>query len=678
MGKFVSTIAGISLLSGILVLIGWFHAPVRIIVLVVIGIAGIAWLRHTRPTSPPLTGIILAGIPLACAAGAIAILSSAATTESIRSPWSVVLTSAFFALYGLTTFITILIALRSQRAAALGTAAALAVGSLVALLVYPIGFGFDHFLHSAAERILFDVGSISPPPYFYSAHYGPVLLLAQLGIPLTIADRILAPFLVLVVLVPLLAATLRTLLPNRPTVIGITVLLLVPFLPFVVSTPQSTSYVFGLVTLLLVLRVLDNKRWSSWMTPCATALVALLANPLTGIPTCAIVATVFTATHRHRIIAICCAIGGALALPFAFLIAALLTPSIALDTTISLQSVSIIFNSLRDAIAITAVDFATADALSIARILLPILWVVLGYLGIRSLAQHSRAQAITIITAVAITAGAALVTLITTTVTTQLSEEHIDYPLRLLRFAVLLLIPAVSITLIAFAAHLRTPVLRLAGATAIAALACFTLFLAYPRDDAQVRSGLWSVSSDDIAVVHTIAADAGDYAFVVLGNQMLGAAAMREQPFRPAHIVCANGTHIFSTRIGDQTPPTDTSCTEHLAHALPAGGPVAQYYWQYVSQPPLPCSPPSKLEGVPGGQVETAIVSVTMDCLLPTPIYSAMKLVNADIAYVVLHDYWRNYIPLSDLTASMADAEVGTFEHVRVFRFEQPLSQPSS
>lgn len=182
------------------------------------------------------------------------------------------------------------------------------------------------------------------------------------------------------------------------------------------------------------------------------------------------------------------------------------------------------------------------------------------------------------------------------------------------------------------------------------ALATFTLLLSYPRDDAQARSGLWSVSADDITAVHAIANDAGDSRYVVLSNQMLAAAAIREFGFHPAYAIKGAGNRNEQSAIGNRQ-------SEILAFPLPAGGPLAQHFWSYLEQQNR-CT-----------QFGTAV----QNCVTARePIDAAMRLVSADRAYVVLHAYWRTYDRLAAATATIADAEVGNFPNIRIFRFTAP------
>lgn len=634
MERLITIVAGTAVGSGILILLGWFVLPVRVGMLVgttllllplIIRGSKRGWLR--RSFIVDRASCITAVLALTIAA--LLILHASATTAPLRSPWSAV-PSAFFVLYALLAGAAVFLAFRESRGTSVGIACAVMVGSAVAILVYPLGFGFDHFIHAAAEHIIVDTGALTPRPYFYSAHYGLVALLATLAVPSALADRILVPLLTVALLVPLAVRALG----NR----GALVLLLIPFLPLAVSTPQSTANVFALTTVLLSLRSPSRseaipakevprqqrprRRGLAMMLCCAASL---LSNPLTGIPLTGAVVAVLFARARQRTLAAFSGIVGAVGIPVALMIAARMNS--ALDLRIGFSSAPLRSGllSLRDAVVFHATDFATADAIAIARITLPLLWILLAVLGACSV--RSRPASFVIPPFVALLA--ALAVACTTTLSTQLAEEQSQLPLRLLQLAVILSIPLVAraASHIAplsiksgYAAGAPSHLQRPATAFVLAALATFTLVLTYPRDDAQARSGLWSVSADDIAAVHAIAADAGEKRYVVLANQMLGAAAIQEFGFRPS---------------------MQSDQGEMLSFPLPAGGPIAQQFWNLVSTHTLHRS----------------------------SLNAAMRLVSADRAYVVLHDYWRSYERLTTATAEIADDEIGSFQHLRIFRF---------
>ncbi|MDO8598838.1 MAG: hypothetical protein Q7S02_01905, partial [bacterium] len=382
----------------------------------------------------------------------------------------------------------------------------------------------------------------------------------------------------------------------------------------------------------------------------------------------AIVAMAFTLQRGWRMLSTVVAALGVIGIPLAFTIADRIIPNLDLHVTFNpLPAVQQLGSALMDAMRIAATDFSTADALAVARVALPLLWITLAIIGAAWLRRppseesHSQFRAklrmgtYVLVGAPIVALMAAACVAATVTIPTLLAEEQTQFPLRLVQLAALLAMPLVGIGLGTMLDRLRGRLPQLTAAVAIGVVATFTLLLAYPRDDAQARSGLWSVSTSDIAAVHAITEDADGTSYVVLANQMLGAAAIREFGFRPAHVVCAEDEFANGRE-------STNNCSEILAFPLPAGGPIARRYWEYVSQEPTPCFSLSdghrRVEGVE-------------QCLSRTPIDSAMDLVGAERAYVILHDYWRNYALLAATTSAMADAEIGSFKNIRVFRFSQ-------
>lgn len=588
---------------------------------------------------------------------ALLVLSVSGTATPIRSPWSVV-PSAFGVLVVIGAAATAILALRNEAIARVGVTATLLLGSAVAILTYRLGFGFDHFIHVAAERIILEHGHLSPIPIFYSGYYGIVTLLATIpGISGDLADRLIVPLVAVTLLPTLLAIALeRPYRMRRAEILGGLALLIVPSLPFAVSTPQALANTFALATLLMVIINVpepETGRWRfRWIRgPVVTALAALVSQPMSGVLAFATIAVAWCLAHRQRVAATIAGTAGVLSLPVAFALAPLAAPAIDVRVHLAIGSaVQRLAAAIADAVLFTARDFASADALAIARVVLPIIWIVLAIKGRRALRDAMPRNApgiaagttglLTVTPLIAL--GAAVAVAATVTVPTQLTEEQSHFPIRLVQLAALLALPLAASGLGAILDRVRTGTPRAAAALLVGVAGAFTLHLAYPRDDAQARSGLWSVSASDIAAVHAISADAGDARYVVLANQMLGAAAIREFGFRPAHRIA-----------GAECGMRNVEC-EILAFPLPAGGPIAQRFWEYVTQPVSP--------------VSTIVEIGDTRNLARKPIDAAMNLVGADRAYVVLHDYWRNAERLAAATATIADAELTPIPHLRIFR----------
>ncbi|MBI4433303.1 hypothetical protein HY632_00870 [Candidatus Uhrbacteria bacterium] len=604
--------------TGALVLLGWYTLPVRLLLLA--GIGGIAVAGFGRLTFLPLRRLerphVLAVLTFVAFGSATALLLAVTgTTAAIRSPWDAA-----------PMLIAVLIGSIAASAAACasvptricivpyGVALTLALGSSIALASYRIGFGFDHFLHAAAEQIIAHTGSLSPRPLFYGGHYGLVVLLADATtLPIALMDRLLVPLLVIAVLVPIATLSLRAILPPRAAAFALLALPLLPFLPFLISTPQALANVFACSTVFLLL-VPTHTRSAVLATG-----AALVSQPLTGILLSGIMVGHLLRRHGHRVAAAWCTLGSAVAIPVAFLIAPLFLPALDIRIAPAASAATALATHLRAIVQYTTNDRSFADALTLAHRVLPLLWIGYAIIGACTLGRTARTTMHAAIAAL----GASALVYATITIPTQLPEEHIQFPLRILAIAVLLATPLAAAGLGVIGERLRTRTARIAGSMIIGTAVTATLLLAYPRNDAQTRSGLWSVSASDIAAVHAITADAGTTPYVVVGNQMLGAAAIRELGFQPHHRA-VDGTEV-------------------LAFPLPAGGPIANTFWEFVDTNPN-----------------------------RTVVDHAMTYAGVPRAYLVLHAYWRNYATLTARAQDIADAELAAPPHLRIFRFDRP------
>ncbi|MBI2482562.1 hypothetical protein HYV74_00095 [Candidatus Uhrbacteria bacterium] len=614
----------LTMISGALLLIGWYPLPVRLGILMGIG-AITAWrmrappLRSRVPINPSL--LRFGGACIVLASVALLLLLQPTTSAPIRSPWDAV---PLFAVSSIGA-IMILTAMAAHtpslvRAVPWGIACAVLLGSGIAWAAYPIGFGFDHFLHAATEHLIATTGTLHPRPYFYSGYYGIVVFLADCtALSVATMDRILVPLVVGALVVPASAAVLRTIIPLRAATLGLLALTLTPLLPLVISTPQSFANALALCTALFLL------------TPAtaafarATAGAALLSQPLTGIIVSGVVLGQWFRARGYRWLPIASTIAAAVAIPLAFAIAPLFLPNLDIRLAPSASAAMAAGHQIRNLFTYTTTDFTFADALTIAQRILPIAWIVMAIIGIRHLGARARPA----LHVVGAACGASILVYGSIVIATLLPEEQTQFPLRLLALTALLMTPLAAIGLGTMLSPISDARRQAAASTILGIAAIATLLLAYPRNDAQTRSGLWSVSTSDIAAVHAIARDAGSTPYVVLGNQMLGAAAIRELGFQPNHRA--------------------TDGTEVLAFPLPAGGPIARAFWTFVDTNPT-----------------------------REPIVDAMTYAGVTRAYLVLHAYWRAYPTLSAHAAAIATTELPALPYLRIFRFDRNLSPPTA
>jgi hypothetical protein len=152
---------------------------------------------------------------------------------------------------------------------------------------------------------------------------------------------------------------------------------------------------------------------------------------------------------------------------------------------------------------------------------------------------------------------------------------------------------------------------RVARRTALALMALFIvslIYLSYPRKDAYSVSHGFSTSIHDVRAVQAIAEDAAaGTAYIVLANQAVGAAALRE--------------------FGFTRPYLKTAGAEVYFYSIPTGGELYKYYLKMVYEKP-----------------EAKIAE------------SAGRLAGVETVYLVINDYWWNAKKLIESAKQEASA----------------------
>jgi len=217
------------------------------------------WHQFSERREPKIN-LALVGLYLILVAAAFALLIKGQTIESIQSPWQTV-KPYFFPLYFLASAVLAFYLLNSCRTKLPLTLIAIHAGlsSLVAVMVYQIGYGFDPFIHQATEKIIAQTGTISPRPLYYLGQYALVIFLNRLtAIDLTLVDRILVPALFSVFLPATVFYVFRHWLSRNFALTLALAALLVPYNKFIMTAPQNLANLFFLITILLSLLYYKN------------------------------------------------------------------------------------------------------------------------------------------------------------------------------------------------------------------------------------------------------------------------------------------------------------------------------------------------------------------------------------------------------------------------------------
>jgi hypothetical protein len=496
-------------------------------------------------------------------------------------------------------------------ASALGALAVASV-TLIAPLLYTLGYGFDGFLHRASELLLATTGTLEPKPPYYIGQYVFVTWLARLlSLPLKAIDPWLVP-LAAALLPAAFALTAQTRRTAGITAAGIVFLL--PLGAFIATTPQSFAYALGLIAVAFAVSARRGQRSSA--PAFALAAWSVATHPLAGLPF--LFATLAVLWITRPFLAWPSVILGALSVPLAFAVnGARGSAQVQWDLG-RVFDVSW-FATLRSAIMPPATHAALwADWAAFVSFALPLFLVALAVLAIACdrngrpmwIALAALALGMTLAAHVLKTAGdfAFLI-----------DYERGNYADRLLLLAqLLLLFPAgAAIPFLRDRLTRQPPLLQGALFLFLAAWFGAQAYVALPRHDAVVIGRGWSVGKADDDAVRFIENDAGDRPYTVLANQSVSAAAVNR--------------YGFKRYAGDV-----------FYYPIPTGGPLYEMFLRAVG------SDPSR---------ET--------------IREAARLGQSELVYVVLNAYWWNAEQVAEQLAAIADdeREFGGGA-VRVYRFD--------
>ncbi|MFZ6015174.1 MAG: hypothetical protein ACOYUZ_02345 [Patescibacteria group bacterium] len=200
---------------------------------------------------------------------------AARTSVAIVSPWDV-LSWPHWILFFISSLFLILSLQFQARLRIFAALLHCAVMFWAAAIVYGFGFGFDPFIHQAAESAIIMHGKIAPLTILYSGQYAVAAALAILtGLPVHHVDIWLVPILTILMLLAVLFINKDQAWPR------LTAVLLIPW-PFLTFT---IPYNFAVVLLLFAMLMIDF--WEQKIFQKIILLLALFSmflHPLIGIP----------------------------------------------------------------------------------------------------------------------------------------------------------------------------------------------------------------------------------------------------------------------------------------------------------------------------------------------------------------------------------------------------------
>jgi len=539
---------------------------------------------------------------------------SHATTDAIRTPWPLMPHGTLFAI-GLIAVLAILLASRDRFSPLIALISSLAILSvtLIAPLLYKLGFGFDGFLHRASEQILLTTGTLNPHPPYYIGQYVFVTWLTRLAsYILPSIDIFLVP--ISIALLPLIAwLTFPT--KSRAGMIAFLPLLL-PLAPFIATTPQSFAYILGMIALFLAFASLDDQ--PTFPAALALSAWALVTHPLAGLPfffaTLGLSKKFFSSKIKWLL-----ALLAVVSAPLALIVAGFGNATPIHWSFSTVIACLLHLRSLPQLLRPPASTFVLwVDWTLVAQYLSPIVLIVGALLGLtRDSSSRARFAFLTVIAAGLATAG--LLLKLTGDFSFLIDYERGNYAERFFILAQLfLLIPALAgYALWWETRRTRSTFLKIALLIFLIGWQAAHAYLALPRHDAAIIGHGWSVGQADQKAVRWIDQDAHGEPYTVLANQSVSAAAIEAFGFKRY-----TSNNIFY-------------------YPIPTGGPLYQLYLNVTNEPAT------------------------------STIAQAAALGQSHLVYVVLNDYWWNAERVAEQLSTIAD-QTSLIENgkVRIYKFD--------
>lgn len=585
------------------------------------------------PQGPPVSLRLERGMDgaawLALAAAAdifmLALLALVRTDEAIVSPWNF-FRGEPFVLFFLAT--ALLMLGNRKRRDDLGWLAGIlhAFTALsVSCVVFAVGFGFDPFIHRAAETALTQSGSIEPKQILYSGQYLLVAALSHLtALPLKqidiwalpVAASLLLPTAVSIGLRDGWYATEQEARTWWPAVLAI------PFMLVTFTVPFTWTYAFFLAFLFLLPAA---KASAQQITLLAAAAVLALFHPLLAVPTFLFILgwAAFTRAKRAPVKLACLA---ALAAVTAVSVPAMLAAyQKAQGEMIRFADV---FEHLRSFTNLFRSPYYDPypfipwhlDALYNFRYWLPMIAIAIALVVMIFMARRTKDEIGKPYLAFALgLLGSIFGASTLFSFKDIIAHEQSEFALRLLQAWYVISLPFLALLFLRLARRRRLAVPLI---LIMSALVTHAWFFSYPQFNLKFPFLSPSVSRDDVAVVRSIEELASGAPYLVLSNQMTSAAALQEFGFARYY-------------------PLDGELV--LWYAIPTGGPLYAYYAEAINY---------------GGN---------------RPLIDKLhEKTGVKRVYFVAHDYWPWDGAFLESIQEASDVRIEVNQHATIYEYQYP------
>lgn len=474
------------------------------------------------------------------------ILFSSRTDQAIISPWSVIPLS-FYLFFSLTAFSLLLYFNQSKQKTIINNLIIFLFYFLnfsVAIIIYKLGYGFDPHIHEASLNHILENGYILPKNPYYIGQYSLILASHQfLGLPLSLLNKMLLPFLAALIIPNLIKKFL-----NNNLVICLALFL--GFSPFIITTPQNLAYLFLFATIIFSL----NKQVFPYGL--FSALATFFIHPLAGI--IAIIFSLYTINQEYllsnklrKILRYIILISPIFIIPISLIIGS------KAQFILSKNNYSFFFFWLnKENIFLNIIYFFYYNSIYLLFIL-----IIAFLIKFRNRANFFKIKSSLLFS---------LIIFLTYLISLNLNwsnliiYEQSDYANRLLIIAYLFLIPYLLLILKTIITQIQktNKIIKIIIIASLSLGLTINLYLNYPRQDNYYNSRGFSVSNSDLIAIEKIANLArNDY--IVLANQQVSVLAIKKMGF----------DNYISSPLGPL-----------YFYSIPTGGPLYNFYLDMVYQ----------------------------------------------------------------------------------------------
>lgn len=413
----------------------------------------------------------------------------------------------------------------------------------IAAIIYKLGYGFDPFIHQAAMAEIDQSGYILPKTPYYLGQYSLIIALHKIsGLSIFILNKYFLPVFSAIFLTPILALLQGDRQDKGSGWLATLFLLFLGFSPLILTTPQNFSYLLLLAVVVFIYKQLGQTLIFS------TALATFAVHPLAGIPAI-FIASLFFLLKKYpnlRIIQL-------IKKPFFIFSGAVLVFCLSLWAVSGFSSLSLQkFNlSLLNPVLANTENYLLNISYALINnyfwlILLAVIIIIFKQKNIWSKkriedlfkAQTLALIALATLSAYLISRGFSFNNLI--------SYEQGDYAARLPLIALIISLPLFWELFYYLSKQARrlNKSIQILGAIGLALILSITVYASYPRLDHYYNSRGYSTGATDVIAVNTAEQRAQGQNYIVLANQQVSAAALREFGFRDRYLNI-NGKQLY-------------------------------------------------------------------------------------------------------------------------------------